>query len=380
MAKKLILTTVGLLILVGVLASVKFAPGVGQFAAMAAQGAAMVMPPQVVTAAAAKSDVWENTLSATGSIVTVQGVTVSAEVAGKVAKINFESGAPVNTGDLLVQLDTSTEEAQLRSAEASAVLAKANLDRSNDLFEKQAISKSDLDLTDAQYKQAVAQADNIRAVIAKKTIRAPFAGRLGIRQINLGQILKEGDPVTSLQTLDPIYVNFSLPQQQLSSVSAGSVVRVITDAASGPAVEGKVNAVNPDLDPVTRSVRIQATLPNANEKLRPGMFATVEIVLPTKENVLVIPATAVLYAPYGDSVFVIDEKKSERTGQPEKVLRQQFIRIGSSRGDFVTIVSGLKPDESVVSSGVFKLRPGMAVMVDNKLAPDAQLSPKPDNT
>jgi membrane fusion protein (multidrug efflux system) len=380
MLKKLILTVVGLVVLVGILASIKFAPGFGQFSVMGAVSASMVMPPEVVTATPARSEMWETTLTATGSIVTVQGVTLGAEMAGKVAKIEFESGANVNAGNLLVQLDTSTEEAELRAAEASAALAKANLNRSSDLFEKQAISKSDIDLTDAQYKQAVAQADNIRTVIAKKTIRAPFSGRLGIRQVNLGQILHEGDPIVSLQTLDPIYVNFSLPQQQLAAVASEAVVRITTDAAPGQSFPGKITAVNPDLDPVTRSVRIQATLPNTAEKLHPGMFANVEVVLPQRDNVLVIPATSVLYAPYGDSVFVVDEKKNDKTGQLEKVLRQQFIRISGSRGDFVTISSGLKADETVVTSGVFKLRPGMAVTVDNKLAPNAQLAPTPDNT
>ena len=380
MFKKLILSALGLLLLLTVLWAVKFAPGFGQFSVMAAVGASMVPPPEVVTATPARSEVWETTLTATGSVVTVQGVTLGAEMAGKVARIEFESGATVKAGDLLVQLDTSTEEAQLRAAEASAALAKANLDRSTDLFEKQAISKSDIDLTDAQYKQAVAQADNIRTVIAKKTIRAPFAGRLGIRQVNLGQILHEGDPIVSLQTLDPIYVNFSLPQQQLAAVAPDAVVRVSTDAAPGQSFPGKITAINPDLDPVTRSVRIQATLANTGEKLHPGMFANVEVVLPQRENVLVIPATSVLYAPYGDSVFVVEEGKNAQNGQAGKILRQQFIRLGGSRGDFVTIVSGLKPDETVVTSGVFKLRPGMAVTIDNKLAPDAQLAPKPDNT
>ncbi len=257
---------------------------------------------------------------------------------------------------------------------------KANLDRSTDLLQKTAISKSDFDLVDAQYKQSVAQADAIRAVIAKKTIRAPFAGRLGIRQVNLGQILKEGDPVASLQTLDPIYVNFSLPQQRIASLAPGTPIRVSTDAAPGKSFEGKITAVNPDLDPITRSVRVQATLPNSNEQLHPGMFASVDVVLPTKQDVLVIPATAVLYAPYGDSVYVVEKKKNDKTNQEETVLRQQLIRVGTTRGDFVTVVDGLKAGDSVVTSGVFKLRPGEPVMVDNKLAPKAELNPKPDNT
>jgi membrane fusion protein (multidrug efflux system) len=286
----------------------------------------------------------------------------------------------VSAGDLLVQLDTSTEEAQLRAAEANAALAKVSLDRSTELLASNAVSKSDHDLVDAQYKQAAAQADSIRAIIAKKSVKAPFAGRLGIRLVNLGQILHEGDAIVTLQTLDPIFLNFSLPQQQLTSATVGSKVRATTDSATGEVFEGQISTINPDVDPVTRSVRIQATMRNSAEKLRPGMFATVEVVLPTRQNVLSIPATAVLYAPYGDSVFVVDEKKNEHSGQMEKVLRQQFIRLGNARGDFVAVVDGLKANETVVTSGVFKLRAGMAVNIDNKLAPDAQMAPKPDNT
>ncbi|HTL68838.1 MAG TPA: efflux RND transporter periplasmic adaptor subunit [Lacunisphaera sp.] len=380
MAKKIVLTLVGLTVLVGFLASIKFAPGFGQFAVMGATMQAQVMPPEVVTAVPAKSMTWENTLHSTGSIVTVQGVTIGAELAGKVARIEFDSGAAVQQGQLLLQLDTATEEAQLRAAEASAALAKANLNRSTDLLAQKAISKSDFDLVDAQYKQAVAQADNIRAAIAKKTVRAPFAGRLGLRQVNLGQILHEGDPIAVLQTLDPIYADFSLPQQDLAAIAVDAEVRVGTDAAPGQTFTGKVTAINPEVDTATRSVRVRATLANPDEKLRPGMFANVELVLPTHEDVLAIPATCVLYAPFGDSVFVIDEKKNEKTGQAEKVLRQQFIRLGRARGDFVSVVSGLKPGEMVVTSGVFKLRSGMAVTVDNTLAPDAKLAPTPDNT
>jgi len=376
MLKKFTITSVIIILTVCALVGTKLM----QFKAMGAAGAAMVIPAETVTATTAKEENWENNITATGSVVAVQGVTVATEMAGKIAKIAFESGTTVAEGDLLVQLDTSTEEAQLRAAEAGSALAKLNLDRAKELREKNTTSQADLDTTDAQAKQADAQADNIRAVIAKKTIRAPFAGRLGLRLVNLGQILKEGDAIVSLQTLDPIYVNFSLPQQRLAELNVGGVVRVTSDAALGETLEGKVTAVNPDVDAVTRNVRVQATLTNAGDKLRPGMFATVTVVLPTKENVRVIPVSAVLYAPYGDSVFVIDEKKDEKTGQAEKVLRQQFVRLGTARGDFVAVVSGLKENESIVTSGVFKLRPGEAVVIDNTLAPDAQLAPKPSDT
>lgn len=375
MLKKLVLTTVGLLIVVGVLAGTKFM----QFRAMAASGAAMVMPPETVTAAPVREEEWENRFTATGSITAVQGVTIAGEMGGKVAAIDFESGATVQAGDLLVRLDTSAEEAQLRATEAAAVLAQINLERARDLRAKGTNAPADFDIADAQAKQAAAQVDGIRAAIAKKMIRAPFAGRLGLRLINLGQIVREGEPITTLQTLDPIYVNFSLPQQRLSALATGTTVRVTTDAVSGAVFEGKINALNSEVDTVTRNVRVQATIANPEEKLWSGMFANVEIVLPTKEKVLIVPITAVQYAPYGDSVFIVEEKKNEKSGQMEKMLRQQFVRLGSARGDFVTVVDGLKSGEVVVTSGGFKLRSGATVVIDNTLAPNAQIEPKPDN-
>lgn len=339
----------------------------------------MFMPPTTVTAAPATSQKWENFLSATGSFAPVQGVTVAAEMPGKIVKIGFEAGAVVKAGDVLVQLDTSTEEAQLRAAEATAALANANLERARELRKSNTNSPAELDANDAQAKQAAAQADTLRAMIAKKTIRAPFAGRLGLRVVNLGQILREGDAVTTLQTLDPIYVNFSLPQQRLAQVAQGAKVRVLTDAAPDQKFEGTITALNAEVDPMTRNIRIQATVSNRDEKLRAGMFATVEVVLPKELEVLAIPVTAVSYAPYGDSVFVIDETKDEKTGKTQQVLRQQFVRLGATRGDFVDVTDGLKPGQQVVTSGVFKLRTGMPVVIDNKLAPQAKIAPKPSN-
>ena len=376
MLKKLIIA----LALVVLVVSILFYAKKSQFAAMGAAQMAMVMPPETVTATAAKDQSWETKLTATGSVVAVQGVTVSAEIAGKVVKIAFESGSTVAAGDLLVELDTSTEEAQLHAAEAAAALAKLNYNRGKELLEKNTMAQSELDAADAQAKQAEAQLEGIRAAIAKKNIKAPFAGRLGLRLVNLGQNLKEGDAIASLQTLDPIYVDFSLPQQRLAELTVGGIVRVTSDAVPGETLEGKVTAMNPDVDAATRNVRVQATLTNASEKLRPGMFATVTVVLPHKESVRAIPASAVLYAPYGDSVFVVDEKKDEKSGKTEKVLRQQFVRLGDTQGDFVSVVSGLKEGEVIVTSGVFKLRPGEPVVVDNTLAPDAQLAPKPSDT
>lgn len=382
MSKKVLLFVAALLAAALVIALPLYLIKKKQFKTMDETMAAMatMMPPTTVTAAPANQETWGDSLSAPGSLEAVQGVTVAAETPGKVVKIAFEAGATVQAGDLLLQLDTTTETAQLQAAEATAALAKANLDRARELRQSSTNSPADLDAADAQAKQAQAQAESIRTVIAKKTIRAPFAGRLGLRLVNLGQILREGDNVTTLQTLDPIYVNFSLPQQQLAQLVRGTAVRVTSDATPGKVFAGEINAVSPQVDLATRNISVQAKIANGDETLRPGMYATVEVVLPTKAPVLTIPVTAVLYAPYGDSVFVISEQKDEKTGRTAQVLRQQFIRIGGARGDFVSVVDGLKAGEMIVTSGVFKLRPGTHVVVDNKLAPDAQLNPKPKNT
>ncbi|MEX2044413.1 MAG: efflux RND transporter periplasmic adaptor subunit [Opitutus sp.] len=379
MTRKIIQFAAGLLGCILAIAAPLFLLKTSQFKAMAAAASGMVMPATIVTAAPAVEQDWETTLSASGSLMAVQGVTVAAEVPGKVVTLAFEPGSAVSAGELLVQLDTSIEEAQLRAAEATAALAKANLQRAQELRENNSNSPAELDAADAQAKQAAAQADSLRAIIGKKAIRAPFAGRLGLRLVNLGQILREGDEIVTLQTLDPIYVNFSLPQQRLGQLTPGATVRVRSDAAPGEIFEGRINAINPLVDPATRNLRIQATLGNRGEQLRSGMYATVDVVLPVENRVLAIPATSVLYAPYGDSVFVVDEQTDEKSGAKTLVLRQQFVRLGETRGDFVAVVDGLKPGETVVTSGVFKLRPGIPVAIDNTLAPDAQLAPKPGN-
>ncbi len=373
MLKRLILTLLGLALLIGVPALIKMQ----QFQAMA--GMQMQMPPETVTATQVRSERWADTVTATGTLVAVQGVTVSAELGGKVSRIAFESGDRVKAGDLLVRLDTTAEEAQLRSAEAAAKLARINLDRNRDLRKNRTISQADLDTAEANFKQATAQVDNVRATIDKKTITAPFAGLLGLRQVNLGQIVEQGTPVVALQTLDPIYVDFSLPQQRYASLSVGSTVQITTDAAPGEVFEGRILAINPEIDTLTRSVRIRAVMANRGEHLRAGMFANVEVVLPREEDYLIIPATAVLYAPYGDTVFVIDTQKDETSGEEQQILRQQIVRLGRTRGDFVAVTEGLKAGEMVVTSGVFKLRPKSAVVIDNSLALDAKLDPNPAN-
>ena len=374
MKKRIFFTIVGLIVLIAVLGGIK---GL-QFFRMTAAGKQFVPPPETITSFEVQTKAWETLLTSVGTLEAVQGVMVTAELKGKVENIAFEPGAKVRAGDLLVQQDISSETAQLRASEAAVKLAKITLERTRKLLTEKTVSQSQYDNADAQYKQAAAQADNIRAAIAKKTIRAPFAGRLGIRLINLGQALNEGDAIVSLQSFDPIFANFSLPQQQLAKVRPGFFVRMTTDALPGRTIEGKITAINPAVDAATRNIEIQATAANPGEQLRPGMFVSVNVVLPTQEKVLPIPATAVLYAPYGDSVFVVEEKKNEKKSQqPSKIVRQQFIRLGEKRGDFIAVASGLKEGETIVSTGVFKLRNGQSVVVNNSLAPEFKLMPKP---
>jgi len=374
MKKSIIFSIVGLLVLVGILGGIK---GL-QINRMIAQGEQHAPPPETVTTAAVQSESWPTILTSVGSLEAVQGVTISAELKGKIVKIAFAPGSKVKAGDLLVQQDISTETAQLRSAEASMKLAQLNLDRAEKLLPEKVITRSDYDSEEAQYKQAAAQVAQIRADIDKKTIRAPFAGRLGIRMINLGQNLNEGDPIVSLQTMDPIYVNFQLPQQELSKIQQGFKVKLTNDALPEAGIEGTITAVNPQVDSQTRNVRVQATVANTDERLHPGMFANVAVVLPKPQQVLTIPATAVLYAPYSDSVFIVVDQKGGDQKKSGKVVKQQFVRLGEKRGDFITVNSGLKAGDTVVSTGVFKLRNGQSVVVDNTLAPPFKLAPKPE--
>jgi membrane fusion protein (multidrug efflux system) len=373
MVKRIIITLIGIIVLIGGLAGIKYL----QIDRMIAYGDNFVPSPEIVTTAMAKTDSWESFLTAAGSLEAVQGVVVTAELTGKVVHIAFEPGTMVKAGDLLVQQDTSVESAQLRAAEAEVALAKINFERTKKLVANKTVSQSDFDNADAQYKQAVAQADNIRAVIGKKTLRAPFSGRLGIRQVNLGQTLNEGDEIVSLQSLDPIYVNFLLPQQRLAQIHPGLAIRLTTDAFPGQVVSGKITAINPQVDAATRNIRIQATVENPAERLRPGMYVNVSVVLADRIEVLAIPATSVLYAPYGDSVFVVEEQKNDSNKSSGLVLNQKFVRLGETRGDYVSIISGLKQGETVVSTGVFKLRNGQAVVIDNTLSPEFKQMPKP---
>jgi membrane fusion protein (multidrug efflux system) len=383
--KKIIIAIVIVVLVVGALAGIKFS----QFHKMMATP--WVQPPETISSATVRQEKWQDTLKAIGSITAVQGVTVTPEVAGNVTEIAFDSGAVVEKGALLVRLDTSTEEAQLKAAEAQAEWTRVSLERARTLRADKTMSQSELDQAETAWQQAQANADAIRTTIAKKTIRAPFAGRLGIRLVNLGEHLDVGKPIVSLQSLAPVYADFSLPQQDLAQLKNGMQVRVSIDTYTNHAFEGTLTAINPDLDSSTRNIGLQATLDNADGLLRPGMFARIEVLLPGEQNVLVIPATAVLSAPYGDSVYVIEPATNSVAGgtnsiaaatnsAPNLVVRQQFIRTGQARGDFVSVETGLKPGEQIVSAGIFKLRNGAGVTVNNDIKPNAAEKPNPSET
>lgn len=376
MKRKIILAVLIVVVVLAGLAGVKAL----QVKKLIAAGAAFVPPPESVSSAVAREEKWQGFISSIGTIAAVQGVIVTPDIPGIVREIAFESGAFVAKGDLLVRLDTSSEKSQLAAMEAQAGLARSNLARVRNLRTEGNVSQSDLDTAEAALKQYEANADTIRATIEKKTIRAPFAGRLGIRQVNLGQYLDTGKPIVSLQSLAPVYADFSLPQQELAKLKTGMRVRLSSDTYSDHHFEGVLTAINPDLDAVTRSVGLQATFDNADELLRPGMFARVEVLLPEEQKVLVIPATSVLSAPFGDSVYVIETKAAKAGAAPQLVVHQQFIRTGSTRGDFVSVESGLKPGDRVASSGMFKLRNGLTVVEHNEVTPKPTKTPNPTDS
>ena len=337
----------------------------------------MVMPPTTVSSAVVKEEDWAPVLSSIGSVSAVQGAVIAAELGGVVAQVNFQNGGEAKKGEVLLSLDASAEEAQLRAAEADLELAKANLQRERDLAARKVVSKQELDAAQSTFGQKQGSVDNMRAFITKKQVRAPFDGQLGIRQVNVGQSIDARTPIVQLTALDLVYVDFALPQQNLPQLATGFETIVHTDSVPGREFKGKLTALNSMVDTVTRNVTVQATLENPDHALKPGMFVNVDVLLPEKKKTLVIPGSAVSYAPYGNSVYVIEKKKDPKTGKESQTLRQAFVRIGESRGDFVSITEGVKAGDVLVSTGVFKLRNGMPVVINNELAPKPQLNPKP---
>jgi membrane fusion protein (multidrug efflux system) len=374
MKKRMLLMLAAMGVFLTAIGAVKY----GQIKKGMAEQAGFQMPPEAVTTVVVKSQDWPATLSAIGSVAAVHGVVVSADLPGVVEKIAFESGKTVRQGDLLVQLDSRQETAQLHAAQAQSELARLTVERLTGLRETGIAAQADWDKADAELKQAEARIGEIRATIARKTIRAPFTGALGIRQVNLGQYLESGSPIVPLQSLDPIYVNFSVPQQDAVRLKPGIEVKVRAENA-GTEATGKLTATDSLIDEATRNVQVQATFSNPDGRLRPGMYVTALVNLGSAATIIPLPASAINYAPYGDSVYVVEEMKDPK-GQTYKGVRQQFVKLGPGRGDQIAVLEGLKPGQEVVTSGVFKLRQGAAVQVNNETVPSNDPAPKPEDS
>jgi membrane fusion protein (multidrug efflux system) len=368
MVKRIILMLVVMAASVAALAFFKF-----RQIQTAAQAASFQPPPEAVTTVVAKPERWAVTISVIGTVAAVQGVNVSADLPGIVSQIQFESGDAVREGDVLVRLDTKQEDAQLAAVEAERDLAGLNFARLKDLVNDGVISRAEYDKAAAEQKQTEAKVAEIRATIQRKTIRAPFSGTLGIRQVNLGQYLSAGNPVVPLQSLDPIYVNFGVPQEQAQQVQIGGSLRITGGS------QGRVTAKESKVDETTRNMQIQATIANPKGTLRPGMFVQTELAMGASRSVIALPASSISYAPYGDSVFIVSELKDPK-GQPYRGVRQQFVKVEGARGDQVAVISGVKAGDEIVTSGLFKLRNGAAVQINNKVKPANNPAAKPEDS
>jgi membrane fusion protein, multidrug efflux system len=375
MAKRMFVMLTVTLAFVAALGFVKFR----QIQTAIGQAAAFQPPPEAVTTIVAAQEPWPSTLSAIGTVAAVHGVSVSADLPGTVDTIAFESGQIVREGEVLALLDTRQEQAQLAAAEAQRELALLNFQRMQGLLNENVISQAEFDRANADYRQNHAHVGEIRAAIERKTIRAPFSGVLGIRHVNLGQYLSGGDALVTLQSMNPIYVNFGVPQQAAAEMRHGRVVHVTANELADIEFSGRISAIDSIVDESTRNVQVQATFANPAGKLRPGMFVQTEIVLGGGSQVIALPASAISYAPYGDSVFVVGDL-TDQNGKKYRGVRQQFVKLGASRGDQISIASGVKPGDEVVTSGVFKLRNGAAIVVNNKIRPGNNPAPKPENS
>jgi membrane fusion protein, multidrug efflux system len=375
MRKRMFLMLAAVILFIGAIGSFKFM----QIRAAIAAGSSYQPPPEAVTTIVAHEARWPSTLSAIGSVDAVHGVVVSADLPGIVAGIDFESGSTVAAGAVLVRLDISQEQAQLAAAQAQRKLARLNLDRSQQLLQQQVLAQAEFDRVAAEAAQADARVGEIEATIERKRIRAPFSGVLGIRRVNLGQYLNAGDPVVPLQSMDPVYVNFALPQQEVAALRIGAAVQVAVDSVASGGVEGRVTAINSLVDVATRTVQVQATFRNAERRMRPGMFVQVQTTTGNGDPVIALPASAISYAPYGNSVFVVSELKGPG-GKTYRGVEQRFVKLGDGRGDQVAVVGGVKAGEEVVTSGVFKLRTGAAVVVNNKVQPANNPKAEPEDS
>jgi len=375
MAKRMILMLTVTALFVAALGFVKFK----QIQTAIGQAAAFQPPPEAVTTIVTRQEQWPTTLNAIGTMAAVQGVTVSADLPGIVERIEFDSGKSVRLGEVLAVLDSRQEQAQLAAIEAQRDLARLNFDRMQGLLNERIVSRAEFETATAEHRQMEARVGEIRAAIDRKTIRAPFSGVLGIRHVNVGQYLAGGDPVVNLQSLNPIYVQFGVPQQETGQMRMGRTVRITTDGMPGVEFSGRITALDSVVDPATRNVQVQATLANPDGKLRPGMFVQTEVILGANQKVVSLPASAISYAPFGDSVFVVADLK-DSNGKTYRGVRQQFVKLGGSRGDQVAVVSGVNAGDEIVTSGVFKLRNGAAVIINNKVRPGNNPAPKPENS
>jgi len=375
MVKRMLVTLGVTIAIVSALGFVKFK----QIQTAIAQGASFQPPPEAVTTIVASEASWATTLSAIGTTAAVQGVTVSADLPGTVEKLSFDSGQFVHAGDVLALLDTRQERAQLAALEAQRELARITFERIKGLLGEGVVSQAEFDRAAADFRQSEARVGELHAVIERKTIRAPFSGVLGLRKANLGQYLAGGGEVVELQSLSPIYVNFAVPQQSTRDIAIGRAVRVTANDGAGGSWAGRVTALDSKVDEATRNIQVQATLANADGALRPGMFVEALLDLGPARRVVVLPSSAVSYAPFGDSVFVVADMTTA-DGKPYRGVRQQIVKLGPSRGDQISILSGVKAGEEVVTSGVFKLRNGAAIQINNSVRPANNPAPKPENS
>lgn len=380
-----LITGLGLLAVVGGLAFVKFSQ-ISMLMKMGETMKQMGPPPESVSTTPSEAQSWEDRLHAVGNVATVKGVNISNDAPGVVTKLHFDSGAQVKQGQILVELDASVERAQLASAKARRDIARITAERTTALKASGVVSQAQFDVDESTLRTASTELQAIEAQIARKVVRAPFSGKLGIRNVNLGQYLNPGTPITVLESTGSVYIDFTLPQQQLGAVQVGLPVHITVEGPPKVETDGTIAAVSPTVDNATRNLKFRASVEDKDDKLRPGMFVKVDVILPQQQKVVIVPSTSVVHAPYGDSVFVVEDKKAgspgmEKTqdGRPVKIARQQFVRLGEERGDFVVIADGVKNGDELVSAGAFKLRNGSPIVIDNSAKAKAALMPRLEN-
>jgi membrane fusion protein (multidrug efflux system) len=380
-----LITVLALLLLLGGLTAVKAAQ-IGTLVSNGKKAKEQGPPPEVVATAEATDQVWERTIEEVGSVVSAKGVTLSNETTGIVTRIHFDSGQSAKAGAMLVELDTNVERAQLASALARRQLAEETMARTLQLIKTGAVPKSQVDADRAQLETTTKDVAALESQISRKSVRAPFDGKLGIREVNLGQYLNTGTPITVIESARSLFVDFTTPQERLPELAVGMPVRFALAGSNGHPRSGAIDAIEPAVDATTRTVKIRANVENEDRAVRPGMFVNVSVVLPERDRVVVVPATAVVHASFGDSLFVVEDKpesepgmRTTRDGKPVKIARQRFVQTGPARGDFVAVLRGLNAGPEVVTAGAFKLRNGAPIVVNNALQSKPELNPQPEN-